>query len=134
MSIHNADLPAWGEATELPTWNGSYVVRPKVAFKLIGCGITRGYELVNSGQLESYLDGRARKITVRSILRYIERRLAAANGPGKTLRQKLPPPESASTELPAHRHKAERPAAMTPPPRRRGRSRKRAVQQLDAPG
>jgi hypothetical protein len=39
---------------------------------------TYGYELINTGQLDSFLDGKARKITVASILRYIARKLAAA--------------------------------------------------------
>ncbi|KJC35642.1 hypothetical protein UP09_30930 [Bradyrhizobium sp. LTSP885] len=34
------------------------------------------YELINSGVLESYTEGRARRITIRSMDRYIERRLA----------------------------------------------------------
>jgi excisionase family DNA binding protein len=34
------------------------------------------YRLLNSGELESYTEGRARRITVRSINAYVERRLA----------------------------------------------------------
>jgi len=55
------------------------VVKPKVSWRLLGCGNTRGYELIAAGELESYKDGRSRKITVASIRRYIERRLAASN-------------------------------------------------------
>jgi hypothetical protein len=51
------------------------VVKPKVAWKLLSCGNTKGYELLQSGELESFLDGGSRKITMASILRYIERRL-----------------------------------------------------------
>ena len=69
-------LLAWGQDTKLITWKGALVIRPKVAFKLLGVGNTRGYELVNAGELETYLDGRARQITVRSVFRYIARRLA----------------------------------------------------------
>lgn len=54
------------------------VVKPKVAWRMLGCGNTRGYELIAAGELESYRDGRSRKITVASINRYIERRLAAS--------------------------------------------------------
>ncbi len=52
------------------------VVKPRVAWKLLSCGNTRGYELLQSGELESFLDGSSRKITMASIYRYIERRLA----------------------------------------------------------
>jgi hypothetical protein len=98
MSIHSTGLSAWekdsdllawgedvawedidgGKDVKLLTWRGQYVIRPKVAFKLLNVGNTRGYELVNAGELESYLDGRARQITVRSVFRYIARRLVAA--------------------------------------------------------
>ena len=54
------------------------VVRPCVAWRLLGCGNAYGYRLIGAGELESYLDGRARKITIESIHRYIERRLAEA--------------------------------------------------------
>jgi hypothetical protein len=54
------------------------VVKPKVAWRMLGCGNTRGYELIAAGELESFTDGRSRKITVASIKRYIERRLAAS--------------------------------------------------------
>jgi len=55
------------------------VVRPKRAFQMLDCGNTHGYELVKAGELESFLDGRSRKITVESIHRYIGRKLAAAS-------------------------------------------------------
>ena len=35
------------------------------------------YELINAGELESYTEGKSRRITVKSINEYIERRLAA---------------------------------------------------------
>ena len=54
------------------------VVRPKRAWQMLDCGNTRGYELVKAGELESFLDGRSRKITVESIHRYIGRKLASA--------------------------------------------------------
>ena len=51
------------------------VVKPKVAWKMLACGNTRGYELLAAGELESFLDGRSRKITLQSIRDYIARRL-----------------------------------------------------------
>ena len=53
------------------------VVSPRRAKHLLDCGNTRLYELLNSEELESYLDGRSRKITVSSIKAHIARRLAA---------------------------------------------------------
>jgi hypothetical protein len=56
------------------------LVRPRDAWRMLGCGNTRGYQLLALGELQSFLDGRARKITVASIHAYIARRLAAAGG------------------------------------------------------
>jgi excisionase family DNA binding protein len=55
------------------------VVRPRVAWRLLDCGNAYGYRLIADGELESYRDGRARKITVASIRRYIKRQLANGN-------------------------------------------------------
>jgi hypothetical protein len=54
------------------------VVSPKRAQYLLGCGNTRFYELLTSGELESYKDGKSRKITMRSIRARVERKLAEA--------------------------------------------------------
>jgi hypothetical protein len=51
------------------------LVKPKVAWKMLSCGNTRGYELLAAGELESFKDGSSRKITVESIHRYIARHL-----------------------------------------------------------
>jgi hypothetical protein len=53
------------------------VVRPKVAWKMLACSNTRGYELLAAGELESYKEGRSRKITVASIRALVARRLAS---------------------------------------------------------
>ena len=42
------------------------VVKPKVAWKMLACSNTQGYELLAAGELESYKEGRSRKITVAS--------------------------------------------------------------------
>jgi hypothetical protein len=52
------------------------VVSPKKAQQALDCGTTFLYELLDSKVLESFLVGRSRKITVRSINAYIERKLA----------------------------------------------------------
>ena len=55
-------------------------VRPAEAWRMLGCGPTYGYELLEAGELDSYLDGATRKITVDSIKAYIARRLAEDKG------------------------------------------------------
>ena len=75
-------------------------VSPRQSCILLDIGTTRLYELINDGELESYLDGRSRKIMMRSIRDRQERLLAAAGATG-----------------------AARQAAQ---PRRRGRPRKAA--------
>jgi excisionase family DNA binding protein len=45
---------------------------------MLSCGITRLYELLNEGELTSYLDGRSRLITTESIRAYVERKVAAS--------------------------------------------------------
>jgi hypothetical protein len=63
---------------------GPLVVRPKAARLMLDCGQTRLYELIAAGELDSFLDGRSRKITVESIFRYIRRRLEESqSGRGK---------------------------------------------------
>jgi hypothetical protein len=52
------------------------LVKPRAACRMLACGNTRLYELLAAGELESFLDGRSRKITVASIHRLIARRLA----------------------------------------------------------
>jgi len=74
-------------------------VPPRVAWHLLGCGNTHGYELLAAGELDSFLDGRARKITMRSIKGYIARRLAA---------------NRATTEAPLPRRKRGRPRKQQP--------------------
>src|SRR5262245_29162457 len=63
------------------------VVRPRVAWRLLGCGNAYGYRLIAAGELESYLDGRARKITMASIRRRIERQILAAKTTAVTSQQ-----------------------------------------------
>jgi hypothetical protein len=68
-------------------WQGTpLVVKPKTAWMMLACSNTRGYELLNAGELESFLDGRSRKITVDSIHRYIARHLQPSGSSGANLR------------------------------------------------
>ena len=55
-------------------------VTPKVGFGMIGCGVTKGYELINEGELETFKIGRATRITTASIEGFVARRIAAQKG------------------------------------------------------
>jgi hypothetical protein len=103
------------DSTAASDWEGTpLVVKPKVAWRLLDCSNTRGYELLAAGELQSFKDGRSRKISVESIHRYIARRLALTDkSVGTNLAQQLAPIEnSMSTDA---------------QPRRRGRPPKSAV-------
>jgi predicted aminopeptidase len=54
-------------------------VKAKVARRLLGCGNTRFYELLGSGELQSYLDGRSRMVVLASIKERIARQVAEAS-------------------------------------------------------
>jgi hypothetical protein len=69
MSIHS---------TGLGDLEGPLVVKPRVACQLLSCSHKRLYQLLGDGQLDSFKDGRSRKITVASIRQLIARGLAAA--------------------------------------------------------
>jgi hypothetical protein len=53
-------------------------VKTKTAWAMLDCSNTHGRELIDRGELDSYMDDSIRKITVASIHRYIERKLEAA--------------------------------------------------------
>jgi hypothetical protein len=70
---------AVGEHSE-PEHIEPMAVSPRKAGVLLDVGHTRVYQLIGNGELESYREGRARKITMRSIRARHERQLAAARG------------------------------------------------------
>jgi excisionase family DNA binding protein len=53
------------------------VASPNQAMKALLVSRSTLYELINAGELESYAEGRSRRITVESIQAYVKRRLAA---------------------------------------------------------
>jgi hypothetical protein len=75
---------------------------------------------VNAGELESYLDGRRRQITVRSVFRYIARRLAAA----RQLAAEIPAPSQSPVPPPT---KTPLPPTQTPARLKRPRGRTRRL-------
>jgi len=81
MSIHSTGLGR-GERKQRRSRVGDFeplAVAPKQACRLLGIGNTRLYQLIAANEVESYLDGRARRITMRSIHARIARLLAAEN-------------------------------------------------------
>jgi hypothetical protein len=105
------------------------VVRPGAACTLLGnCGTERLYGLLNSGQLESFVDGRARWIVVASIHRYIADRLAESGGRPTTTPAAIPPRRRGRprNDIADRFPDASGTPELTPaaaPPRRRGRPR-----------
>jgi hypothetical protein len=63
-----------GAAVEDDPLSGKIVCSPAEAFRAIDCKPTKGYGLIKSGELETFLDNRNRKVVVRSVYGYIERR------------------------------------------------------------
>jgi hypothetical protein len=53
-------------------------VPTRVAWQMMGISNAFGYVLIKKGEIDSYLEGRVRKVVVASIHAYIERKLAAA--------------------------------------------------------
>jgi hypothetical protein len=74
-----------------PSYTEPLVVKPREAWRMLSCGATRGFELLAAGELDSFQDGRSRKITVESIRRYISRRAGAGYVPGPRPQRRRPP-------------------------------------------
>src|SRR5262245_35771877 len=87
----------------------SLVVSPRKAWEMLNCSNDHGYRLLAAGELESFLDGRLRKVTVASINSFIQRRIAASAGQVRRSPQPLRNPEKNSTF--ASRYKAARKVA-----------------------
>jgi excisionase family DNA binding protein len=65
-------------------------VSPRQACRLLNVGNTYLYELLKNGELESYWEGKSRKITTQSIRARHQRQLAAARGATETARPRRP--------------------------------------------
>jgi hypothetical protein len=73
------------------------VVSPRVACVMLNIGTTRLYQLIGAGELDSYLDGRVRRITIDSIRRRIARLLAASAHASEPPRRKRGRPRKSSS-------------------------------------
>src|SRR5262249_55562521 len=56
----------------------SLSVSPRVAGEMLGFGKTHVFKLLKTGELESYLEGTARRILTASIHSYVARKVAAS--------------------------------------------------------
>lgn len=56
--------------------NAPLAVPPKAAFQMLGVGTTKGYQLMNSGQLDAFKIGRATRITTESVHAFVARSIA----------------------------------------------------------
>lgn len=52
------------------------IVNPREARVMLSCSQQRLYKLINAEELQSFRDGRSRKITVESITAYIAREIS----------------------------------------------------------
>jgi hypothetical protein len=68
--------PAQTSTPEAVRGTGPIVASVNETMAALNVGRAKLYELVNAGELESYLEGVSRKILWRSIHSYIDRRLA----------------------------------------------------------
>jgi excisionase family DNA binding protein len=57
---------------------GPLVVSPRQACEMLCVSLTRLYELLHAGELETYRHGRSRRITISSIRSYIARQIEAS--------------------------------------------------------
>ena len=64
--------------------HAALAVAPRAASHMLSLSLSKVYELLRNGELDSYSDGKARRVIVASIYAYIERRLAAGAGVWRT--------------------------------------------------
>ena len=69
------------------------IVSMKEAGHLLSCGHDQVYDLIHSGELESFMEASRRKITMRSIQALIAKRLAATAGEFQRRKNSPPPPK-----------------------------------------
>jgi len=77
QSIDNKGFYGWN-GLKHPSRLKRLVVKPRSACLLLDCGMTYLYDLINAGEIDSFKDGKSRKITTASIKAYIARRLEAS--------------------------------------------------------
>jgi hypothetical protein len=81
------------------------VVGMTKAEHLLDSGADKLYDLIKAGELDSYLDGNRRKVTIASIERYVRKQLAASSSGF----QRGQYPLRQSKEIPAQRRRKQEP-------------------------
>jgi excisionase family DNA binding protein len=76
---------------------GPLAVSPRQACFLLSVGTTRLYELIRAGELEAYHEGRARRITMRSIRARVAQLTATTESQVATPRRRGRPRKNAVT-------------------------------------
>jgi hypothetical protein len=76
-----APLQPIPRAKRSPDLSVAKAVTPLVACAVIGIGLTLLYQLLDAGELQSFVVGRRRLILMNSIDQFIARRLAASTKP-----------------------------------------------------
>lgn len=74
-------------------------VRPREACLLLSVGMTRLYELIGAGELQTYREGRSRRITMASIRARVVRLASAGNGEQPEPRRRGRPRKNANAAV-----------------------------------
>ena len=73
-------MPSTATSPRTPPLAPPLAVPTKEAGRLLSLSLSRLYELLRAGELQSYEDGYSRRVTMASIHEYVERRLADSGG------------------------------------------------------
>jgi excisionase family DNA binding protein len=69
-------MPSTATSPRTPPLAPPLAVPTKEASRLLSLSMSRLYELLRSGALQSYVDGYSRRVTIASIQEYVDRRLS----------------------------------------------------------
>jgi excisionase family DNA binding protein len=91
--ITDRRIPGERHSKETPPLPLPLIVSMKEAGHFLSCGHDQIYDLIRAGELESFMEGRHRKITMRSIQALIAKRLAATGGEYRPSKPMPPSPK-----------------------------------------
>ena len=97
-------MPSSATPPRTPPLAPPLAVPTKEASRLLSLSMSRLYELLRNGDLQSYVDGYNRRVTMASIHEYVERRLADSGG---SWRQITTPPRCRQQALRAANRRAD---------------------------
>ena len=79
-------MPSTATSPRTPPLAPPLAVSTKEASRLLSLSMSRLYELLRNGELQSYEDGGNRRVVMTSIQEYVERRLADSGGSWRQIR------------------------------------------------